>query len=65
MMPRYGAEKMYRKAIELDPKNVLAHSYLGNVLKLSGDYEGAEQKHRKAVELDPSNTTARNNLADF
>ena len=49
-----GAEKLYRKAIELDSNCVAAHSNLGLLLKdVRKDYDGAERHYRKAIELDP------------
>ena len=59
-----GAEQMYRKAIELDPSNAVAHGNLGNLLSddVRKDYDGAEKMLRKAIELDPKHAYAHNSL---
>src|SRR5262249_38733415 len=49
----------YRKAIELDPKHVKAHSNLGAILcDVRGEYENAAACFRKAIELDPKSAIA-------
>ena len=57
------AEKLYNKAIELDPNNAVAYNNLGHLLydKLNRPEEG-EPLLRKAIELDPNNAVAYNNL---
>ena len=53
------AEAMYRKAIELDPKDADAHNNLGNLLNdVREDFDGAEPMYRKVIELDPKHTWA-------
>jgi len=50
-----GAEKMYRKAIELAPSHARTHFNLGVLLWDAGeDYDGAEKMYRKAI--DPART---------
>ena len=50
-----------RKAIDLDPKNAIAHNNLGYVNQ-KGQYEEAIPILRKAIELDPKHANAHNNL---
>jgi len=56
------AEGLYRKAIELDPKDSWAHNNLGAVLYNLNRYEEAEAACRKAIKLDPKNAEAHYNL---
>ena len=58
-----GAERHYRRAIEIDPKHADAHCNLGLLLKNKRqDYDGAEKHYRKALEIDPKHDGAHNNL---
>ncbi len=59
------AERMGRKAIELNPHLVTAHVNLGNILLLRGAVVEAEKVLRKAIELDPNGQAANayNSLA--
>lgn len=48
------AQKMSRRAIELDPNNPIAHDQLGVALELSGNINGITQEaYQRAVALDP------------
>jgi tetratricopeptide (TPR) repeat protein len=59
----YKSEHAYKKAIELNPLESMAHSSLGSLLadKLHR-YKEAEFYYRKAIELTPDYGTAYNNL---
>jgi tetratricopeptide (TPR) repeat protein len=58
-----GAERHYRKAIELGP-TALRYNNLGTLLKdVRKDYDGAEKMYRKAIDLDSKKTNARWNLS--
>jgi Flp pilus assembly protein TadD len=52
----------YRKAIELDPKDAVAHGTLGNALLAKGQVDEAIASYRNAIELDPKNAKAHVNL---
>lgn len=58
------AEGLYRKAIELDPKDATAYSNLGIALDDLYRHEEAEAAYRKAIELQPDFVVAYNNLGD-
>ena len=51
------AERLYKKAIELDPSDSDAYNNLGVLnYKHKKDYVEAERLYRKAIELDPNNS---------
>ena len=56
------AELSTRKAIELNPNYVMAHSNLGNILRELGKLKEAELSTRKAIELNPNYSMAHSNL---
>jgi tetratricopeptide (TPR) repeat protein len=56
-----GAERHYRKAIELEP-TASRYNSLGTLLDARKDYDAAERMFRKAIELDPSCAEAQTNL---
>jgi len=56
------AEQRLRKAIELDPKFVVAHVNLAALLMQKKDYAGAETVLRKAYEVDPKSILVLLNL---
>jgi len=60
----FEAEKLYRRAIELNPNNALAHNNLGNVLRDLKRHDEAEAMYRRAIELNPNNALAHNNLGN-
>lgn len=60
-----GAEKYFRRAIEIDPKSSIAHLALGNLLLLKNDRDGAERELKTAADLAPIRSTARLRYADF
>ncbi len=53
---RYAeAEKLARKAIELDPKNAFAYDQLGVALELGGKIgQGTQANYRRAIQLEPN-----------
>jgi len=52
-----GAEKELNLAIQLDPKDPLAHLWLSNVLANQGKYDACLVEINKAQELDPASAT--------
>jgi len=56
------AERLYKKAIELDPGLAIAYTNLGNIRFRRGDEQGAEQLYRKALEIDDRQPEAHYNL---
>src|SRR5437660_257804 len=60
-----GAQQAFRRAIELNPRYGLAHSwywlFLGTVLSVKGRADEAIREGRLAIELDPLNGAFNNN----
>ena len=59
---RVGAEKEFRRAIELEPKNPYAYSHLSDILTFQKRFDEAIAAGRRAVELDP--LSKRNSLTN-
>ena len=53
----------YKRAIELDPDNALAHTNLGAAYVNKDLLDQAIAEHKRAIELDPNNANAHYNLA--
>jgi tetratricopeptide (TPR) repeat protein len=49
------AEKMFREAIEINPKNEGGYASLGLVYSFLKEYDKAEEMFRKAIEINPHN----------
>jgi tetratricopeptide (TPR) repeat protein len=60
-----GAERAYRKALELDPNHVNALTNLANLLWEKRDIKGAEEFYKKALAIDPGNENASWNYGRF
>jgi tetratricopeptide (TPR) repeat protein len=58
-----GAERMYRKALELNPKSAEAHHSLAAVLAAAGRINEALPHYQKALEIKPDFAEAHANLA--
>jgi len=56
------AERLYRRAVELDPKLALAWTNLGNVRYRLGDEQDAIDCYNRAIKLDPMQPEAWYNL---
>ena len=59
------AERLYRRAMHMDPADPAAPFNLGNVLRSSGRNLEAEAAYRAAVKVDPHFAQAWYNLADM
>ncbi len=65
-VPKMAPEEvieLYKKAVELDPKNPIFHSSYAAFLLEIGRFNEAEQAYMKAAELDPDN--ARYYFSEF
>src|SRR6266478_6110015 len=56
-------EREFRRALELNPNQVIAHQWYGLYLSSIGRHEEALTHFKRALELDPLNLTAHTNLA--
>jgi serine/threonine protein kinase/Tfp pilus assembly protein PilF len=56
-------EREFKRALELNPNQVIAHQWYGLYLSAMGRAEEALAHFKRAVELDPLNLTAHTNLA--
>jgi SAM-dependent methyltransferase len=57
------AVRLYRQAVQSNPRRADAHNNLAVALKAAGDIKEAIGSYRRAIKLDPSYLTARRNLA--
>jgi Tfp pilus assembly protein PilF len=55
------ARSLLQKALDLNPKNVEAHTWLGALADRAGDLQAAERSLARAARLAPSSASARNN----
>ncbi|MBI3653385.1 MAG: winged helix-turn-helix domain-containing protein [Acidobacteria bacterium] len=51
---RFGAEREFKRALELNPDDSAARNYYANYLMVVGRTEEAKEQFRTALELDPS-----------
>ena len=56
-------EREFKRALELNPNQVIAHQWYGLYLSETGHTEEALAHFKRAIELDPLNLTAQTNLA--
>jgi len=59
------AEEMYRKAVELNPKNETVYRELAGVCRWQGKYSEAEESFKKAIAFDPKNAETFRKLGDI
>jgi len=60
-----GAEREYRRALDLEPKHVNALGNLANLMWEKGDKDQAATLYRRALEIDPKNESVTYNFARF
>jgi eukaryotic-like serine/threonine-protein kinase len=56
-------EREFKRALEINPNQVIAHQWYGLYLSETGHTQEALAHFKRAVELDPLNLTAQTNLA--
>ncbi len=56
-----AAQNLFQKAIDADPKNVAAHTYLGIIADRAGESVASERHFSAAVLADPQSPSAHNN----
>ncbi len=56
------AERLYERALELDPRLAIAYTNLGNIRFRRGDVAAAEELYRRALEVDDRQPEAYYNL---
>ena len=59
---RADAERMFRRAMDLDPTNGLAHQNLGTLYLIANDLPSAETSLRAAIAIDPALAEAHTTL---
>jgi tetratricopeptide (TPR) repeat protein len=52
----------YRKALEINPENTIAHSNIGAALQSTGQLEEAARSYQKAIDSNPDYAEAHNNI---
>lgn len=55
----------FRRAVEIEPDNAMAHNNLAVALEANGDFEGAAKEYREALRLDRSNQYIQKNYSRF
>lgn len=55
----------FRRAVELDPSNAMAHNNLAVALEANGDFDAAAKQYREAMRLDKSNPFIQKNYSRF
>jgi Flp pilus assembly protein TadD len=57
------AEFRFRRAVEIEPDNPMAHNNLAVALEANGDFDGALKEYREALRLDRSNQYIQKNYS--
>lgn len=55
----------FRRAVEIEPDNAMAHNNLAVALEANGDFDGALKEYREAMRLDRSNQYIQKNYSRF
>ncbi len=61
----YDAEIIYKKSIEIDPKNIFALVNLARITRLINDLQKSEELLKKVLEIEPENLFAHLNYAEL
>jgi pentatricopeptide repeat protein len=56
------AERCYKMALKLDPKNAVAMNNMGSIFMAKKSFDKAEKSYRKALKLDPKSALFHKNL---
>ena len=62
---RKQAERLFRRAVELDPRVKEAYNNLGTIYAHRGEHERAKEMYRAALEIDPLYMFPRGNLSGY
>jgi Flp pilus assembly protein TadD len=62
---RKQAERLFRRALELDPRVKEAYNNLGTIYAHRGEHERAKEMYRAALEIDPLYVFPRGNLSSY
>lgn len=60
-----SAERVFREALEADPKNARAHAGLGHALRFGDDVDEADKMFRRALALDPADPLNHLDMARY
>ncbi len=55
----------FRRAVEMNPSNALAHNNLAVAYEANGDFDNASKEYREAIRLDKSNQYIQKNYSRF
>jgi len=55
----------FRRAVEIDPNDAMAHNNLAVALEANGDFEGAAKEYREALRLNRSDQHIQRNYSRF
>ena len=55
----------FRRQVEIDPNDAMAHNNLAVASEANGDYDGAAKEYREALRLDRSNQYIQKNYSRF
>lgn len=55
----------FRRAVEIEPSNAMAHNNLAVALEANGDFDGAAKEYREALRLDRSNQYIQKNYSRY
>lgn len=59
------AAQVFQQALSLDPENIIALRYLGDIARTDGDTPGALRWYGKVLELDPRNEEIAGHVAEL